>query len=56
MLNEILEGVVPIEFEQFPAQQEGLDFVTPCHARNGGIKVYQPKAMQYADFSAKTAV
>lgn len=56
MSSEILEAVVPIEFEQFATQQEGLQFETPCHARCGGVKIYQPLAMQYADFSAKTAV
>lgn len=48
---EVLEAVLPIEFEQFPAQQEGLDYVIPCHARCGGVKIYQPGAMQYGDFS-----
>lgn len=53
---EILEAVVPIEFEQFPAQMEGLEYEIACHARCGGVKVYQPKACQYGNFSAKTAV
>jgi len=48
---EVLEAVLPIQFEQFPAQQEGLEYVIPCHARCGGVKIYQPAAMQYADFS-----
>lgn len=52
---EVLEAVVPIEFEQFPAQQEGLEYVIPCHARCGGVKIYQPVAMQYGNFSTATS-
>ncbi len=52
---EVLEAVIPIEFEQFPAQQEMLEYVIPCHARCGGVKIYQPAAMQYGDFSLATS-
>jgi hypothetical protein len=52
---DVLEAVVPVEFEQFPAQQEGLEFVVPCHARCGGVKIYQPVAMQYGNFSTATS-
>jgi hypothetical protein len=48
---EVLEGVVPLDFEQLPPQARGLEFVVPCHARCGGVKVYQPGAMRYIDFA-----
>ncbi len=46
----VLEGVVPLEFEQLPPQARNLEFVVPCHARVGGVKVYQPSAVRYIDF------
>lgn len=52
---DVLEAVVPIEFEQFPAQQEGLEYVINCHARCGGVKIYQPVACQYGNFSTATS-
>lgn len=33
---------VPIAFEQFAAQEEGLEFLIPCHARTAGVIVYYP--------------
>jgi hypothetical protein len=48
----VLEGVVPSEFEQLPPQARNYEFVVPCIARCGGVKVYQPTAMRYADFAA----
>jgi len=51
---EVLEAVVPIDFEQLPAQQEALNFEVACHARCGGTKVYQPGAMFYLDVSNVT--
>jgi hypothetical protein len=33
---------IPQPFEQFPAQERGLEFVIPVHARIGGVIVYYP--------------
>jgi hypothetical protein len=46
---EVLESVVPLLFEQLPPQAQGLELVTICRARAGGVKVYHPEAMLYLD-------
>lgn len=46
---DILEGVVPQEFEQFTPQVKDLRFHVPCHARVGGTIVYRPLGMAYMD-------
>lgn len=51
---EVLEAVVPIDFEQLPAQQEAMNFEVACHARCGGTKIYQPGAMFYLDVNNST--
>lgn len=51
---EVLEAVVPIDFEQLPAQQEAMNFEVACHARCGGTKIYQPGAMFYLDVDSST--
>lgn len=33
---------IPIAFEQFAAQERGLEFLIPCHARCGGVLIYYP--------------
>lgn len=33
---------MPQNFEQFPAQPQGLEMVIPCHSRVGGTLVYYP--------------
>ncbi|MDF2563686.1 MAG: hypothetical protein K0Q53_81 [Massilibacillus sp.] len=33
---------IPQPFEQFPPQPEGLEFVTACHSRCGGVIIYYP--------------
>jgi len=35
---------MPQPFEQFPAQERGLEFIIPCHSRIGGTIVYYPLA------------
>lgn len=45
----VLEGVVPRPFEQLPPQAMGLELVTTCAARTGGVKVYHPEAVSYVD-------
>jgi hypothetical protein len=49
---DVLEGVVPLIFDQEAPQPRNLEMVTPCYAFCGGVKVYHPEAMRYADFDA----
>lgn len=46
---EVIEYIAPVIFEQFPAQEEGMEFVVPCHGRSGGVACYFPKAVCYFD-------
>lgn len=46
---DALQLIIPQEFEQFPPQTKGLEVVTPCHARCGGVVVYYPLSMSYGD-------
>lgn len=46
---EVLELVIPQDFEQFPPQARNLSFVVPCHARIGGVVIYYPLALVYQD-------
>lgn len=48
---EILEAVIPQEFEVMPPEMRGFEFLHNCHARCGGVKIYQPLAMRYVDFA-----
>lgn len=47
----VLEAVIPQEFETLPPEARGLRFIVNCHARSGGVKIYQPIAMKYLDFA-----
>jgi len=40
---------VPQDFEMFPPQERGLEFEVPCHGRFGGVIVYKPLSILYAD-------
>lgn len=40
---------IPQDFEQFPAQEQGLDFVVPCHERIGGVIIYYPLSVAKAE-------
>lgn len=40
---------IPQEFEQLDVQEQGLEFVTPCHARTGGCILYYPYSVSYRD-------
>lgn len=46
---EVLEGIVPISFEQLPPQVKNFDTVVLCHARCGGVDIHHPSAMVYMD-------
>jgi len=45
------EAVIPQEFEQMPPEMKGFEFLINCHARCGGVKIYQPLAFRYLDFA-----
>lgn len=47
----ILESVIPQEFEVMPPEMKGFEFLHNCHARCGGVKIYQPLAMRYMDIA-----
>lgn len=47
----VLEGVVCLDFMSLPPQAQGFEMVVPCMGRAGGVKVYHPAAMRYADFA-----
>lgn len=40
---------VPQDFEQFPVQERGLEYVVPCHARFGGVILYYPLSCAKGD-------
>lgn len=40
---------IPQPFEQFDAQQEGMEFNIPCHSECAGTIIYYPLAFAYAD-------
>lgn len=39
---------VPQDFEQFPVQERGLEFVVPTHMRIGGVIIYYPLSVAKA--------
>ena len=40
---------MPVMFEQLPVQQDGLEYVVPCHSRIGGVIIYYPLSMSIMD-------
>ena len=40
---------IPQDFEQFPVQERGLEFVVPVHSRNGGVIIYYPLSVAIAE-------
>ena len=40
---------VPQDFEQFPEQEQGLEYVVPCHSRIGGVILYYPLSVAKGD-------
>jgi len=47
--EEVLAGVEPQTFEQFPPQWRNLEAVIPTHSRIGGVRVQYPLAVAYMD-------
>ncbi len=46
---DVLQLVMPLEFNQLAPQWDGFEVVTQCEARTGGVVCYYPKAVCYAD-------
>lgn len=46
---EHITGEIPQPFEQFDAQQEGMEFTIPCHSECAGTIIYYPMAFAFAD-------
>lgn len=46
---EVLDALLPVRFEQFAPQLNGMVFVTPCHGKYGGIRIFQPLAIRRCD-------
>ncbi len=40
---------IPVDFEMFPAQPQGLTFYVPTHSRFGGVVFYYPLSAIYMD-------
>jgi hypothetical protein len=40
---------IPQDFEQFPEQEQGLEYVVPCHSRIGGVILYYPLSVAKGD-------
>lgn len=49
---DVLEFVMGQEFEMFPGDQEAMVITTACHARIGGVNVFHPLALSYAESHA----
>ncbi len=45
----VLDLKIPQQFEQFAPQLVNMQFNVPCHSRIGGVSIYYPAAMVYAD-------
>lgn len=46
---EKLDFQIPQPYEQFPPQQDGLEFVVLCHEEVGGVIVYFPMSVAFGD-------
>lgn len=46
---DALEYLAPVIMEQFPPQEDMMEYVTPVHARSGGVVAYYPLTICYAD-------
>lgn len=40
---------IPQPFEQFEPQKKGMTWVIPCHAEFGGVIIYYPQSVAFAD-------
>lgn len=46
---DMVEGIVPVAFEQLAPQFDGYEVLTHCHGRIGGVVTYYPKSISYGD-------
>lgn len=46
---DMLQGIIPQEFEQLPPEAVGYETIINCHMRIGGIELYQPLSVCYMD-------
>jgi hypothetical protein len=46
---EVVEGQIPLQYQQRPAQPKGLGIIIPCRSRIGGCSWTQPLGALYAD-------
>lgn len=44
-----MEWLLPVPFESFPPQLQGMEWVIECHARAGGVVLRYPLTVCYAD-------
>lgn len=42
---EVIQTVIPQEFEMFPPQEKNMAFNVPCHSRFGGTRIRYPLAL-----------
>jgi hypothetical protein len=49
-----LEGVVPVDFEQFPPEVRGFRTQVKCRSKCGGVKWYVPDSAEYGFISNST--
>lgn len=40
---------IPSEFKQLPVQEKNLEYIVPCHERFGGVLIYYPLSVAFAD-------
>lgn len=45
----VVDALIPIRFEQFAPQLNGMNFTTYCHAKFGGLRIKHPKAIRRID-------
>jgi len=46
---DVMTLEIPQDFEQFPPQEEGMEYNVYCHERFGGVIIYYPLATLFAD-------
>lgn len=46
---EVVEGQLPLDFEQLPPEAQALEYVVNCMARVGGVQIRYPLAVEYVD-------
>ena len=52
---EVFDVFIPLDFEQFAPQLNGMAFVTPCHLRYGGLRMKHVKAVRRIDLATAAA-